>query len=268
MSLRTVTVIQARRGSSRFPDKVSQEILGKTLLERMVERVKAARLCGTVVVATTENSDDDLIEELCARNGWHCFRGSETDLLDRHFQVAVQYEADVVAKIPSDVPLIDPRVIDRVYAFFLDNLAHFDYVSNLHPPSYPDGMDVEIMHTAVLQQAWKEANKDMEREHCTPFIWENPQRFRIGNVSWETGLDYSMSHRLTIDYPEDYELIKAVFENLYPENPNFSLDDILEYLNTNPQVFQKNAKFAGVNWYRNHLDELKTIRSDQTKKEN
>jgi spore coat polysaccharide biosynthesis protein SpsF len=267
MSLRTVTVVQARRGSSRFPDKVSKDILGKTLLERMVERVKSARLAGTVVVATTDNPGDDLIEELCARNGWHCFRGHETDLLDRHYQVAVQYEAEFVAKIPSDVPLIDPRIIDRVFSFFLDNHSHFDYVSNLHPASYPDGMDVEIMHTSILKRAWEEATKPMEREHCTPYIWENPDLFRIGNVSWESGLDYSMSHRLTIDYPEDYELIKDVFENLYPLNPMFSLEDILEFLHSTPEVFQKNAKFAGVNWYRNHLDELKTIRPEQTKKE-
>jgi spore coat polysaccharide biosynthesis protein SpsF len=102
-------------------------------------------------------------------------------------------------------------------------------------------------------------------EHTTPYIWENPEKFRIANVAWSTGLDYSMSHRFTIDYEADYQFIKRVFEELYPTKPNFSCDDILALLDQKPEIYQINAQYAGVNWYRNHLNELKTISSEQTK---
>lgn len=261
-----LVVIQARRGSSRLPDKVMMPILGKTLLERMVERVLMARSDFEFVIATTQEAQDDAIAELCAANHWPCYRGHSTDLLDRHYQAALQFQADVVLKIPSDVPLIDPSVIDELLGFFQNHQGQFDYVSNLHPATWPDGNDVEIITFSALKAAWEEANKPLEREHTTPFLWENPERFRIGNVLWSSGKDYSMSHRFTIDYLEDYQFINAVFEALYPLNPAFGLTDILQLLEKHPEIYEINAKFAGVNWYRNHLDELKTISKEQTKK--
>jgi spore coat polysaccharide biosynthesis protein SpsF len=260
-----VTVIQARRGSTRLPDKVMLPLAGAPLLVRMAERVRAARLAGTVVVATTTDAHDDAVEVLCEAAGLTCFRGHPTDLLDRHYQAGRAYGADVVLKIPSDCPLIDPAVIDRTIARFLERPGTFDFVSNLHPPTYPDGNDVEIMPMAVLETAWREAEKPHEREHTTPFIWDRPERFRLGNVAWESGLDYSMSHRFTIDYREDYEFIRAVFEELYAENPLFGLADILRLLEEKPEIYAINAHLAGVNWYRNHLGDLKTISSEQTK---
>lgn len=260
-----ITVIQTRTGSSRFPNKVVMPILGKTLLERMIERVKNSRLAGRIVIATTKEKSDDVIEEICIKNNFEVFRGSTEDLLDRHYQAAKKFNADAVVKIPSDCPLIDPKVIDKVIGFFIEHSSDFDFVSNLHPATYPDGNDVEIMHFNVLEDAWKNAKRQLEREHTTPYIWENPDKFRIGNVEWETGLNYSMTHRFTIDYPEDYQLIKKVFEELYPSNPEFSLNDILILLEQKPEIKMINEKYVGVNWYRNHLDELKTITPNQTK---
>jgi spore coat polysaccharide biosynthesis protein SpsF len=175
------------------------------------------------------------------------------------------FSADAVIKIPSDCPLIDAKVIDKVIQFYLDNIDNYDYVSNLHPATYPDGNDVEIMSFDALRKAWNSAKREFEREHTTPFIWENPDIFRIGNVVWETGYDYSMTHRFTIDYPEDYEFIKKVYDELYIKKPDFSLEDILNLLNENPEIKKINAKYIGINWYRNHLKELKTITSNQTK---
>jgi len=265
-NLSIVTVIQARKGSSRLPGKVMMPVMEEPLLVRMAERVKAARLAGTIVVATTQEAGDDAIEELCNKYGYNCFRGHSTDLLDRHYQAALPYDPDAVIKIPSDCPLIDPAVINKVISYFLKNAGDFDFVSNLHPATYPDGNDVEIMTRAAMEKAWREARKDFEREHTTPYIWERPELFRIANVEWETGLDYSMSHRWTIDYAEDYDFIRRVYEELYPANPLFGLQDILNLLEQKPEIYEINSKFAGVNWYRNHLDELKTIRTDQTKK--
>lgn len=242
-------------------------ICGEPLLVRMVERVQYSRLCGKMVVATTTEPADDEIENLCRQYGFDCYRGDSSDLLDRHYQAAMQYPGiDTVIKIPSDCPLIDPAVIDDVISFYLERAADFDFVSNLHPATYPDGNDVEIMPLEVLKQAWEKAEKPMEREHTTPYIWEQPEIFRIGNVFMPGGKDYSMSHRFTIDYQEDYDFISAVYDALYPVNPRFSLDDIMQLLHHRPDIFQINHKFAGVNWYRNHLDELKTINSGQTKK--
>ncbi|GMU96837.1 cytidylyltransferase domain-containing protein [Ignavibacterium album] len=260
-----VTVIQARTGSSRLPNKVLLPLSGKSLLERMVERVKWSELAGKIVVATTEEESDNIIEKICKKNNLLLYRGNTQDLLDRHYQAAKLFNAEAVVKIPSDCPLIDFRIIDKVISYFIENSDKYDFVSNLHPATYPDGNDVEIMHFDVLEYAWKNANRKLEREHTTPYIWENPDKFRIGNVEWETGLNYSMTHRFTIDYPEDYEFIKLVYDELYFKNPRFGLIDILDLLESKPELKTINEKYNGVNWYRNHLDELKTITPDQTK---
>lgn len=260
-----VTVIQARTGSTRLPNKVLRPLAGKPLLARMVERVLAAELVGTVVVATTAEPSDDPIAALCRDEGFHCFRGHADDLLDRHYRAGKLYNAGTVIKIPSDCPLIDPRVIDRVIGFYLDRPGDFDYVSNLHPATYPDGNDVEIMKMAALETAWREATRPLEREHTTPYLWENPDRFRVGNVIWESGLDYSMSRRWTIDYEEDYRFIRAVYDALYSADPRFGLDGILNFLAENPGIEALNSRYAGVNWYRHHLGELRTVSAEQTR---
>ena len=252
-------------GSSRLPGKVMLPLAGQPLLIRMVERVQACKTPVKIVIAATTDPVDDEIQHLCEYNGISCFRGHPEDLLDRHFKAGIEYNADIVVKIPSDCPLIDHEIIDRVLKFYLENADKYDFVSNLHPPTYPDGNDVEIMPMDVLETAWKEARAPMEREHTTPFIWENRDRFRIGNVEWETGKDYSMSHRFTIDYKEDYSFIKKVYDELFDGNPDFGLKDILELLERKPEIKKINAEYAGVNWYRNHLKELKTISKDQTK---
>lgn len=261
--MNTVTIIQARRSSTRLPDKVMMPLASKPLLIRMVERVQQSKLKGTVIVATTNEKSDDAIADLCQKNNIACFRGSLNDLLDRHYLAAKQFNADVVLKIPSDVPLIDPAIIDKVISYFLEN--RFDYVSNLHPATYPDGNDVEVITFAALENACKNATKNFEREHTTPYFWENPDKFKIGNVVWESGKDFSMTHRFTIDYKEDYDFIKRVYDELYENNPHFRLDDILNLLQKKPEIFAINSKYAGVNWYRNHLNELKTITTEQTK---
>lgn len=260
-----LTVVQARMGSSRLPGKVLLPLAGQPLLIRMVERVQRAQLAGTVVVATTTAAADDAVAACCAAHAVPCFRGDALDLLDRHYQVARHYEAEVVLKIPSDCPLIDPAVIDQVLSVYLANEGHYDFVSNLHPATFPDGNDVEIMRFGALETAWREAQRPLEREHTTPFFWENPDRFRLANVAWATGQDWSMTHRWTIDYPEDYTFISAVYDTLHPSNPAFGLNDILQLLAQQPAIAQLNAHLAGVNWYRNHLDELNTVDASHTK---
>ncbi|MEL6390967.1 MAG: glycosyltransferase family protein [Bacteroidota bacterium] len=258
-----VTIIQARLGSSRLPGKVIKPILDEPLLYRMIERVSHSHIAGTIVLATTSKDKDDLIAKMGMAYGWNVYRGDEEDLLDRHYQAAKMHDADIVLKIPSDCPLIDPQIIDRCIQSFLDHPC--DYLSNLHPATYPDGNDVEIMSMSVLKEAWIKADRDYEREHTTPFFWERPGQFHIRNITWELGKDYSMSHRWTIDYEEDYHFIRRVYEELYESNPAFTIHDILDLLERKPEIADVNQKFAGVNWYRHHLDDLKTVDPSQTK---
>ncbi|MCX7833977.1 MAG: glycosyltransferase family protein [Ignavibacteria bacterium] len=260
-----VIVIQARTGSSRLPGKVLLPLCGKALLIRMVERVERSYFKPIVVVATTEKSEDDEIVDLCKKENKLFFRGSENDLLDRHYKAGLYFGADIISKIPSDCPLIDTNIIDKVISFYLTNNNKYDYVSNLHPPTFPDGNDVEVMHMSVLKIAYENALAPYEREHTTPYIWDNPDIFRIGNYRWETGKDFSLTHRFTIDYLEDYEFIKRVYEYLYPMKPNFGLNDILKLLEKKPELAEINKKYLGVNWYRHHIDSLKTINLNQTK---
>ncbi len=254
-----VTVIQARMKSTKLPNKVFLSLAGKPLLVRLIERVKLSKLTGTIVVATTTDPEDDQIYTLCKDEGINVFRGHPTDLLDRHYKAGLKYDADAIVKIPSDCPLIDPSAISKVLKFFVDNQYIYDFVSNLHPATYPNGNDVEVMKMNSLKSAWKSAKLPFEREHTTPYIWENPENFRIGNVVWETGQDYSMSHRFSIDYEEDYFFIKNIYDELYNTNPNFGVNDILYLLQLKPHLKDINSKYNGVNRYRLHRQELKSI---------
>ena len=266
MTGRVVTIVQARVGSTRLPGKVLLPLGDATVLECMLERVARARLIGALVVATTTAPEDDPIATLCVLRNIACYRGHASDLLDRHLQAARVFGAHHVVKIPSDCVLIDPAVVDRVLGAYLDRADRYDYVSNLHPPTYPDGNDVEVCRLTALENAWRHAVRPMDREHTTPFLWDTPGAFRLGNVTCETGRDLSMTHRVVLDYPEDYRLIQAVYDALHPVNPAFGVADIVRFLDEHADVREVNARYRGVNWYRHHLGELRTVSSAETRR--
>jgi len=265
MQDKILVVIQARMASTRLPGKVLMPVLGKSLLMCMIERVQRTTYPVSILIATSTDASDDVIEEEARQHEIACYRGSPDNLLDRHYQAAKLYNADLVIKIPSDCPLIDPKVIDKTIDVYYKHGRIYDYISNLHPATYPDGNDVEIMTMDCLTRAHGMAGNSWELEHTTPVIWEHPETFKIGNHIWQTGLDCSMTHRFTIDYIEDYHFIVKVFEMLYPAKPNFSCNDILQLLEEHPEIYQINERYIGVNWYRNHLSDLKTISAEQTK---
>jgi spore coat polysaccharide biosynthesis protein SpsF len=245
----TVVVVQARVGSTRLPGKVLLPLGGRPMLHRMLERLSYARVPDAIVVATTTETADDAVCEVAARAGVACFRGHPTDLLDRHYQVARATRAEVVVKIPSDCPLIDPRVVDRVVGAHLERAGAADYTSNLHPESYPDGSDVEAIAAEALHTAWREADRPHEREHTTPFLWDQPHRFRLASVLWEAGRDLSRSHRVVVDYPEDYQVVRAVFDALHAaQGPAFTVSAIASFLDAHPEVRRANESRLGVNW--------------------
>jgi spore coat polysaccharide biosynthesis protein SpsF len=266
MVMNVLVVIQARMGSTRLPGKVLLPLAGEPLLLRMVERVRAAHTPFTLVVATTTEPADDAIVALCHERDILCFRGHPTDLLERHYRAGITYRADAVVKIPSDCPMIDPAVIDRVLGSYLASPERWDYMSNLHPGSYPDGNDVEVMSMGALRTAWEEAELHFEREHTTPYLWDHPDRFRCGNVLWESGWDLSMTHRWTIDYPEDYTFLTAVFNALYSrEHPIFRLEQVLALIEESRAIAEINAHLCGVNWYRHHIHDLRTVSLSETR---
>ena len=254
-------VVQARLGSTRLPGKVLLPLGGRSMLERMLERLACARTPDAIVVATTTDPADDAVDAAAARAGFACFRGHPSDLLDRHHKVARATRADVVVKVPSDCPLIDPCVIDRVVRAHLDAPGRVDYTSNLHPESYPDGNDVEVMSYDALYEAWREAERPYEREHTTPFFWDQPDRFALQNVVWEADRNLSRSHRIVVDYEEDYAVVRTVFDALWtPSRPVFSLSDVVAFLDAHPEVRRRNEPRFGASWYRQHAGELRTGR--------
>ncbi len=233
---RVIAIVQARMGSTRLPGKVMKSICNKPVIELMLERLSKSELIDEIVVATTNLNEDDVIFDWAKKSNYSVFRGSELDCLDRHYQVGKKFDAEFIAKITPDCPFIDPQIVDKVVGFFLENSEKFDYVSNGHPPSYPDGLDLEIMHLSTLEIAWKHSIEPIEREHTTTHIWKNPDVFRIGNVLMPGTKNLFMTERWTLDYPEDFKFIKKVYENLYQNGKIFLMDEILEFLSKRQDI--------------------------------
>lgn len=234
-----LAVLQARVSSSRLPGKVLRPILGTPLILLQIERICRSREIDHLVLATSIDSSDDRIEQLCIEHGIDCFRGSLEDVLDRYYQAAVKFPAAHVVRLTGDCPLADPAVIDKVIRYHVD--GGYDYTSNALEPTFPDGLEVEIMRLEVLKTAWAEARLASQREHVTLFIYNQPNLFKIGVVKNDTDLSYL---RWTVDEPLDFALVKAIYERLYPANVCFSTTDILRLLEENPELKTMNAGYV------------------------
>lgn len=251
-------ILQARMKSSRLPGKVLMQACGRPLLSLNVERLRRARSVQSVTIATSRDAEDDPIEAMCEAEGIDVFRGSEDDVLDR-IQCCVDVRGwDAFAKFTADNPIIDPAVIDHVVGVFLAEPDRYDYVSNNHPPSWQDGQEVEVIRSAALAEAWREGGQAFQREHVTPFIWDQPHRYRLANVARGAD-DWYHRYRWTLDYPEDYLFMKAVFEALYPSNPAFDTTDIMALMERRPEIYALNASRQGNVWYEQHPDALETL---------
>ena len=222
--------------STRLPGKVMKRVLGRPLLSYVIERLQRVRDDVRVVVATTTNAGDDAIEILCRDMGVPIFRGSEHDVLDRTAKAAARYQADPVIRVTSDCPLIDPEVSRVVLERY--ELGGCDYVANTLTRSYPRGMDTEVLSARVLRISDVEATKPHEREHVTPFVYEHPDRFRLCNVENERDLS---GYRLTVDTPEDFSLVTAIYERLSPTEPSFGMSDVIALLDRDEGLRGLNA---------------------------
>lgn len=236
--MKVVAIIQARMGSTRLPGKVMMKIKGKTVLDHVIERVRQSNEIDDIVIATTiKNQDDAIVEEL-ERLGAKYYRGSEDDVLSRYYYAAVENKADVVVRITSDCPLIDPKVMDEIISFYKKN--EYVYVANAGPDStqrtFPRGLDTEVFSSKQLKIAHDEAKEKYQREHVTPFIYENNNKI----FYYKNNVDYS-KYRWTLDTPEDFELITLVYEELYKEKHNFYLNEIIELFERKSELFSINA---------------------------
>lgn len=233
--MKTVAIIQARRGSTRLPGKVLKDLGGQTVLARVLARLRPARLIDELLVATTHAPADDTIVSECHRCSVAVFRGDEHDVLDRYYQAAKTAAADVVVRITSDCPLIDPEISDHTIAEF--SKAHPDYASNSLLRSYPRGLDTEVMSIAALSRAWQEARNPHEREHVTPYLYEHPEKFKILSVTADA--DYSRQ-RWTLDTPEDLEFVRSIYAR-FSGNAIFSWRDVLRLLEREPELLKING---------------------------
>jgi len=206
-------IIQARTSSSRFPDKVVKKIGDETILGLLIKRVKMAQKIDKVIVATSANPSDDLVEVIATNSKVKAYRGSLEDVLDRYYQSAVKSEADIVIRVTGDCPLIDPQLIDTLVDEFEGR--ELDYLSNTLDPMYPDGQDIEIFSFEALKKAWEKADLNSEREHVTPYLYKNSSYYgqslfkadNFGNLSG----DYS-NIRMTVDYESDLKIIQLLVE--------------------------------------------------------
>lgn len=234
--MKIVAIIQARMGSTRLPGKVLLDLAGEPMLARDMHRLARAQTLDDVVVATTIKSTDDAIVALCQERNWPYFRGSEADVLDRYYRAAQEYQADVVVRVTSDCPLIEPDVVDRVVQEFLERQPEIDYASNTAPErTFPRGLDTEIMSFEALARAWREDKNPAWREHVTPYIWRHPELFETYNVLNEEDLSYM---RWTVDTPEDLALARRIYEHF--GHDQFSWHEVLAVLVQHPAWLEIN----------------------------
>lgn len=222
--------------SRRLPGKVLRPLLGTPMLLRQVERIRRATKLDALAIATSTDHSDDALEQVCAENGLSCFRGALDDVLDRFYRIAQERRPHYVIRLTGDCPVADPAVIDAVVRYAVS--GEYDYASNTLRPTFPDGLDVEVFTLKSLETAWREARLPSQREHVTPFIHQQPERFRVGNYAGPRDLSHL---RWTVDEAADFELIRHIYEALYPVKPDFNTDDVLALLAQRPELAQINA---------------------------
>ena len=231
--MKTVAIVQARMGSTRFPGKVMRPICGTPMIGLLLERLAQSERIDQIVLATSEDQRNEPLVTYVRQLGYEVYQGSEDDVLDRYYQAARRMKAETVVRITGDCPLIDPVLVDTVIARLLD--TGVDYASNVSPPTYPDGLDTEVFSYRALEIAWQQTKVPQEREHVTVFIRESG-KFRQTNVS--NAKDHS-NERWTVDEPEDFEVVRKVFEHFHPRR-DFSWPEVLAVRNEHPEWFMAN----------------------------
>ena len=230
-------IVQARMTSTRLPGKVMRPVLGKPLLEYQIERLSKVPDIDKIIIATTSNDTDQPIIDFCVSRGLSFFRGSETDVLSRYYGAAVQYGVSTIIRVTSDCPVIDPEVLTDLIRLFRSE-PNIDYASNTLERSFPRGLDAEIFTFTALENAQMNATTSFQREHVTPYFYQNPHLFALKSL--KCAHDYS-AFRLTVDTAEDLQLITELITEMYPHKPAFGLEDIIELFRRRPELANINS---------------------------
>ncbi|MBQ1735663.1 MAG: glycosyltransferase family protein [Lachnospiraceae bacterium] len=237
-------IVQARCGSTRLPEKVFALIDGKPLIWHVVMRLKQAKKVDEIIIATTDNARDDVIETWCRENNVLCFRGNEDDVLNRYYEASRHFPSDVVVRITADDPFKEPKVIDEVIDTLLD--GDYDLVTNNFPPSFPEGLDCEAFYFKVLEEMEKKSEDSFEREHVTQYVYRNPDKYKIGNVACEKQLSH---YRWTIDNIEDLQMVNAIYEKRHGQG-TLLMEEILDIIEKNPEISDINATVKRSDMYK------------------
>lgn len=228
-----VATIEARMTSSRLPGKVLLDLAGKPSLQQIVERLKRSKYLDDVVVATTVNATDDPIIALCEQIGCTYFRGSEEDVLVRVLDAAKSVSADIIVEITGDCPVIDWRHVDHLIELFYS--GEYDYAANIIERSFPRGFDTQVFPVSVLDRVNQLTQDQQDHEHVSLYIYRHPETFKLINWAAE-GMMRRPDYEITLDTPQDYQLIRAIYDELYPTNPDFSAEDVVRLLNEKPEL--------------------------------
>ena len=231
--MKTIAIVQARMGSTRLPGKVMYPIHGVPLIELLLKRLAQAKRIDTITVATSKNPENKPLIDHVRKLGIDVFEGSENDVLERYYRAAKPYQPDVVVRITGDCPLVDPQLVDSLIASFTSQKV--DYLTNTNPPSYPDGLDIEVFTFNALEKAVREATTTAQREHVTPYIYESGL-FKTANIANQDDLS---RERWTVDEPDDLKVVEAIFKHFYPRI-DFSWTEVLELKKKSPKVFLPN----------------------------
>jgi spore coat polysaccharide biosynthesis protein SpsF len=247
--MKVVAIVQARMGSSRLPGKILAEIDGRPMLRLLLDRITAVRSIEQVVVATTSCPEDDILERWCRSEKVACFRGSAEDVLDRFFHCADWLSADMIVRVTGDDPLKDPGIIGQAIQLMLDDPCA-DYCSNSAEPTYPEGVDIEVFRREALSRAHREAQLKSEREHVTPYIWKNPDKFRLLYFK----CDRDLSHwRWTVDKPADLAFVREIYRQ-FRDRPLASFEEIVAFVDAHPHLLGINSGTARNEGYLKSLD--------------
>ena len=251
--MKIIAVIQARMNSTRLPGKVLMPLANKPVLSHVIERLSYCRMIDKIVVATSVEKSDNLIDDYCKKSNIICYRGSLEDVLDRYYQAAKLYKADLIIRITADCPVVDPVVVDSVVTGYLSG----DYDCYGLRGDFPDGLDCTLFSFTAIEKAWKEAKLQSEREHVGPYIENNTHLFRNGSLKLFNGL---ANQRWTLDEPDDYELLSKIFNKLYRPDSPFLTHEILQFIKDNPDLSTINGHIVRNKGYLKSLQEDKKIK--------
>lgn len=224
-------IIQARTGSTRLSNKVFRTLCGKPLIWHITNRLKYSRNIDKIILATTLNINDNVLQDWASENEIPCFRGDENDVMDRYYQTAKYFAVDTIVRVTADDPFKDPFIIDEVISLYEE--SNLDFAYNNFPPTYPEGLDAEVFSFEALEKSFKNSKDPFEREHITQHFYRNPESYR--QACLKNSADLSCL-RWTIDTQEDLDMAEMVYDKLYHKTGIFAMADILELLNKEPNI--------------------------------